>query len=555
MASSMILKTCRRPSALVLACALSAAIALSGCERQTPPIAAETAADTPRRGGTLVLGWSADVAGFNELTVPASNVTDEVLFKMFLHLVEEQGDFGDHPPTFEPQLAESWEWSDDHKTLTFHLREDAVWSDGVPVTAEDVRWTWQAQTHPDVAWDSALTKESISDVEVVDPHTVRYHFTRVYSKMLLDANEGMILPKHAWSRLPFSEWRQKGDWFRENLVVNGPFTLGSRTPQQEVVLVRNERYFEPDRPYLDRVVLRIVPDTNNLMAQLYGGQVDFVPQIPSEEAERVRNHPNLELYPYWYRLYVVIAWNHQDPRFADPDVRRALTLGIDRETIVETLWGEHARVAVSPIVQAVWAHDRTLRPHPYDPGQARALLEAEGWRDTDGDGVLDKDGKPFAFELLTNAGNREREDAAVMIQDQLKRIGVRAEPRVVEFNSLLAAVDSGEFAGAMAGFGMDTSLDLTSMYHSRSIAEGSNWFGYSSPEVDRLIEQASVQAEPAEVRPYLDRAQRQIHQDQPVTFLWESQRLIGMNKRLRNAQPNMLFALFNLEDWWLASER
>lgn len=530
-------------------------LSLAGCDgkpEEPAGPAAGGAAETPRRGGTVVLGWTAEPASINEAISPASTVTDEVLFRMFLHLVEEQPDFERHPPTFAPQLAQSYEWSADHKALTFHLRRDAVWSDGVPITAEDVRWSWQVYTHPEVAWDSSFMKEGIKDVEVVDPHTVRFHYDRVYAKQLLDANEGVILPKHAWGKLPFAQWRESNDWFRQNAVFSGPFVLDSWTPQQEIVLRRNERYFEKDRPYLDRVVFRIIPDASSLMAQFFAHQLDFVPQIVNPaDARRVAADPDLELVGYWFRLAVAVSWNLENPLFADSDVRRALTLAMDRQAMVDTLWGEFARVGDSPIVANVWAHDPELDPWPYDPAEASRILAAKGWKDGDGDGVLDRGGKPFSFVLTSNAGNQSRNDAAVMIQEQLKRIGVRVEPRILEFNTLLDDADTGRYEATIIGLGMDTSLDLTGYLHSKAIDEGSNYPRYRNSEIDRLIDRSMAYPDIQEAAADLHRIQQLAHRDLPYTFLWESQRLVGFNRRVRGAEPNLLFTLFNLDEWWV----
>ena len=117
-----------------------------------------------------------------------------MIVQLFARLVREESDFERHPPTFSPWLARSWDWSPDHKVLTFHLRENARWSDGVPVDADDVRWTWQEQVSPDIGWQSAFMKKDIADVEVADPHTIRFRFKRVYAKQLTDVNEGGILP-------------------------------------------------------------------------------------------------------------------------------------------------------------------------------------------------------------------------------------------------------------------------------------------------------------------------------------------------------------------------
>ena len=503
----------------------------------------------PRRGGTIVTGWTGEPLGVNEYLVTATNPQSEMIIQLFSRLLREEPDFERHPPTFSPALARSYDWSADHKTLTFHLREDARWSDGVPVTADDVRWTWQAQVSPEVAWESSYMKDEIADVEAVDTHTVRVRFKRVYAKQLLDVNEGGILPRHAWGQIPFSRWRQSGDWFKQHLVVDGPFTIGSWKPQQEVVLVRNPSFYEPDRPYLDRMVMRIIPDQASILTQLDSGEVDLAPAISSRDAPHVTANPRLRLLAFPYRSWIAVAWNGSRELFGDPEVRRALSMALDRRAIVETIWGKFARLSESPILSVIWAYDRALRPLPYDPGEARRILAAKGFA-AGPDGMLYRGGKPFAFELSTNAGNQQRVESLVMIQEQLRRIGVRAEPRQVEFNSLNARVKAGDFDACVLGNSMDTSLDLTSFFHSRAIALGTNVTRYANPEVDRLIDHAMSKPDIALARPDLDRIQEIVHHDQPYTYLWESQRVSALNRRLHGVEPSMLFSTYNLKDWW-----
>ncbi|HVS03383.1 MAG TPA: ABC transporter substrate-binding protein [Thermoanaerobaculia bacterium] len=501
-------------------------------------------------GGILVVATGADFTGPNEL-LSASRIDSEVRSNLFLRLLQEQPDYHHHPPTFAPELARDWAFSEDRLTLTFALRDDVLWSDGVPVTAEDVRWTWQAQTAPEVGWSWAYAKEAIRDVEVVDPHTVRFHFSRAYPTQLLDVNEGFILPRHAWGRLPLGEWRQRADWFLDHLVVSGPFTIARWQPQQELVLAPNPRYFESGLPRLERAVFRVLPEESARLAQLLAGQIHVMEGIPPGQAARVAAHPELDLQALWSRQYSYIVWNACRPLFAEPEVRRALTLAIDRQGLIEALYEGYARIATSPILSSVWAHDDSLQPWPYDPQEARRLLAAQGWRDGDGDGILDRDGQPFRFELSTNTGNQLRRDALVLIQEQLRRAGIDAAPRFLDGQALTAANTAHDFDATLSGWAIDTSLDVRYAFHSSEIDDGYNFGCYANPEVDALIERIAGTQEPRDAEPLFHRLQHLLHREQPYTFLWEPQWLVGLDRRIEGASPNALLTFFDLERWHL----
>jgi peptide/nickel transport system substrate-binding protein len=226
-------------------------------QESAPPPA--PAAAEPVRGGTLVLGSISDVDAWNE-AVSAQSFAANLHRRMFLRLAREKGGRASlEPDAFEPELATSWTFSPDGRSLTFHLREQA-WSDGTPLTAEDVRFTWQALTSPDVAWVGADSKADVKDVTVGDARTVTFHFGRVTPFQFAHAVEGGILPKHAYGKVPFAQWRTH-DWSKDK-VASGPFVLQSHAPGQEIVLVRNPKAPEP-APLLDKVVIRIVPDVSS----------------------------------------------------------------------------------------------------------------------------------------------------------------------------------------------------------------------------------------------------------------------------------------------------
>lgn len=539
-----------RPQPLALLALLLLALTLGGCSPRSSETGGTAPPTPPAGGGTVVIAYGVDMLGVNELLHRRTTLqTGLMLFALYLPLLEEQGDHESGPPSFKPRLAQSYEFSDDHLALTFHLRTDVKWSDGVPVTAEDVRWTWQAQTHPDVAWDYAVAKNNIRDVEVIDPATVRFHFNRVYAAQLLHANEGAILPKHAWSQLPFSEWRKNPSWFDQHPVGDGAFLLESWQPQQRITLRRNPTYFEPGLPRVERVVFQITADASSQLALLRSGDVHF-DEVDPVEAASVLSNPALELLTYAPRQFVFIGWNVSRPQFSDRRVRQALTLGIDRRTIIDTVYYGYAVLTASPYPTRSWVYNHALEPWPYDPQRAQALLAAAGWRDTDGDGIVDKDGKPLRFELLTNSDNRLRLDIQVMIQQQLRKIGVDVQPRGAEFNSMNARLYAHDFDATLQSVGVDTSFDLYYNFHSKAV-DDFNWGLYSNPEVDRLIDELNNIPDTAAGKPLYDQLQVLIHEDQPVTFLYEPRRLVATRRELREVRPSSLSTFANLREWVL----
>ena len=530
----------RRWSIALLAVALAAA----GCGRGAAPALPPD---------TIVIGKLADIENWNPYLADSA-FSEDVLTLLYPTLVVEQPDYTEHPPTYEPWLASSWERSPDGLSVTFHLDPRARWSDGVPVTAEDVLFTWEVQRSPEVGWPGAEDKAPIVAVDAPDDRTVVFRFARPDPYQIMDANDGPIVPAHAWRTIPFERW-DRTDWTAHALSA-GPFVLERHEPQQEIVLRRNRNYWIPGRPAAGRVVWRIVPDQTALLTQLLGGRLDFLEAVPPRDAGRVEADPSLRLVTFPDRAYTYIGWNLRDPRFADARVRRALTLAIDRDTILRTARAGYGRPGIGPILSTMWAFDRTLRPLPYDPARAKELLARAGWRDTDGDGVLDRDGVPFRFDLMTNAGNETRRDIVLLVQADLARVGIEVRPRTLEWGAMLRRLETGAFDAYVSAWRESTRIDLGPVWHSAAPGEPTyNWIGYANPEVDALIERVETLTEFDRQKPLLDRIQRLIVEDQPYTFLYESDRVAALSTRIRNAEINAASPYFNLDRWTIVSER
>lgn len=528
--------------------ALIGVLALVSCRRPPERVAAEAPRDSAARGGQVIVAVGGDVTTLNEYQSSGDQTEADVIDLLFPMLMIEQPDYQLHPPSFAPRLATSWEFSSDNRTLTFHLRPEARWSDGVPITADDVRFTFLAQKDPTVGSLGMEMKDFIKDVEVVDPHTVRFHFTRVYPYQLMDANDGHIVPAHAWGRVPFAKWRTTD--FAKILVTGGPFRLAAHTPQQTIVLERDPLYWNAPRPNLDRLVMRVVPDMAAQLAQLFAGQVNLVQGVSPQEADRVKANKDLDLVEFPSRFWGMIGWNNRRLYFEDRRVRRALTLGINRKSLVDTVFRGHAKLSSGPILSSMWAFDRNLRQLPFDPAEAAALLAQAGWRDANGDGILEHNGHDFAFDLMYPSNNILRRQMALLIQADLARLGIKVRPTGVEFTSLLARTEAGDFDATLWGWVEGTRVDLTSAWSTPTPSQGSNNFiGYSNPDVDRLIAAAREEPDYTRSKVLFDRIQELIVDDQPATFLYESTQLVATSRRLHGADINSAALFFNVEEW------
>jgi peptide/nickel transport system substrate-binding protein len=492
------------------------------------------------RGGTLVIGSVVDADAWNEY-VSQQTFANNLLRRIYARLAQEQGDTRDHPPTFAPSLATTWSFSADGLTLTFRLR-DATWSDGVPLTADDVRFTWTAQSSPEVGWTGASNKERIKDVQAIDPHTVAFRFDRAYPEMLADAIDGGVLPEHVFGKVPFAEWRTH-DWSLVR-IGSGPFLLDSWRPGEEIVLIRNPHYFEPGLPLLDKIVVRIVPDVGNLETQLAAGALDYVEGVPPQDAGRLAGTQGLTLVVFENPMFDYVGWNGAKKPFDDPEVRRALTLGIDRKAIVDDLLYGYGRVSAGPLLSCWWAADPTLVAWPYDPNEARRILAAKGYDAQ----------HPLTFELTTNAGNRVREAVTLKIQEQLSRIGVKAAPRSFEMKAFRERNVAGNYDAYVAGWRFNGKLDLASIFGSKAVPPaGSNVVAYRSDEADRLIEAIGAAPDWQRAKDAYAKLARRIHDDQPYTFLYEGKRIAAVGPRVRDLKIDVPSdPLARIESCWMA---
>ncbi|HZI95469.1 MAG TPA: ABC transporter substrate-binding protein, partial [Patescibacteria group bacterium] len=449
-------------------------------------------------------------------------------------------------------LASSWDLSADGLSLTFHLDGRARWSDQTPVTARDVIFSHKAASSPEVGWVGRDVKEFIASVSAVDDHTVVYKFTRRYPYQLMDAVEGNILPQSRYTAVPFSDWAKTP--FTDAPVVSGPYRLASYRQNETIELERNDRYAgEP--PAIARAVFRVIPDENTLLAELESGRIDLMENVPPNQVARLAANPALKLTTLHDLSWTYICWNTRSPLFSSADVRRALTMAIDRQAIVEGLLYHLGSVGASPVLSLFWEHDAEMSPLAYDPAEARRLLAAAGWKDTDGDGILDRAGRAFQFTLESNQGSKLRNDVAVLLQAQLRKVGVDARPRVIEWGAFVAGHEKHDFEAFIGQQREATKVDLKSLLHTSAIDGGYNYGSWSSPAMDDLIDKARSESDSVKARDLWVKAQRLFHQEQPLTVLFEKMRVNAASARLENVVMTPRSAIAGLPAWQLRPGR
>ncbi|MBI4585745.1 MAG: hypothetical protein HY717_17170 [Planctomycetes bacterium] len=497
-------------------------------------------------GDTLVVGTIGDAESLNDLTHVTSSAAD-IISLLFLQLTRTNPDF-----SHGPALARSWQFSPDHLELTFKLRDDVTWHDGVKTTAQDVKFTFEKQTDEVIAWSAIKWKENIKECVVVDDTTVKFIFKKVYPYQLMDAVVGVILPKHLLEKVPSAEW--KSCEFNRNPIGNGPFKFKEWRAKEAIEVVASEKFYR-GRPPLNRIIFKVVPDQENLVLQLKTGQIDFMEQVPPKFFEELSHNRDLVPYVFPSRTYVYIAWNLKNSLFQSKKVRQALTTAMDRQEIIDARLYKFAEICKGPISPIIWAYNPNLPDFPYDPEKARKWLAEEGWKDSDGDGILDKDGKRFEFTIQTNQGNKIREDITVIVQNQLKKVGISAKPLILEANTFFSNLNKKEFESAVAGWFVGLKMEMTTIWHSRSLNDKFNHVYYSNPEFDAVNDQACDEMDREKARKLWWRAQEIIVEDQPYTFLYVPKQINFLHRRFKNVQMETIGWSYNIEQWWAPKDQ
>ena len=446
------------------------------------------------------------------------------------------------------------------RIITFGLRDDIVWSDGEPITSADFLFTYQMAIAPGNSVVTRYPYNQVLKVETPDAHTVVVTFREPFAPWRGTLWRG-LLPAHVLRPV----YEQTGTldaaaWNREPLIGCGPFVFSEWTAGSQVRFVANERYWL-GRPAMDEVVIRFVPDRTSQVAALRSGSADLGVGVTNADALALRE-AGLTLVAtyagYNEGLYFYLDPQKGHPALQDVRVRQAIALGSDRATFCQEQLLGLARPAASAWDNTIWV-DPDLAPWPYDPARARALLDEAGWRDTDGDGVRDKDGLALVLTHGTTTSEL-RHEAQVRFQRQMAAIGIQVTTLSFDNSRFFAGFAGGgppatgqldlfAYSSAPRFPDPDTAEWLCAEIPHAEYAAGRNWTGLCDATLDALFKAQSSQMDPVRRQATLHQISRHIHENVYWLGLWQDPDLWGVGARLQNVRLSAATPFFNIREW------
>jgi peptide/nickel transport system substrate-binding protein len=449
-------------------------------------------------------------------------------------------------------LAESWEVSPDGLVITFHLRKGVKWHDGHPFTAEDVLFTYKVTIDPKTPTAYSGDFLKVKKAEVLDAHTFRVTYDQPFAPALMSWGSA-VMPKHLLEGTDITK-----SPLTRHPVGTGPYIFKEWVTGQKIVLVSNPDYFE-GRPYIDGFILRTIPDMATMFLELRAKGIDMMNLTPLQYTRQTENpffRKNFNKYRYLAFAYTYLGYNLRNPLFADRRIRQAISYAINKEAIIQGILLGYGKPATGPYKPGTWAHNPDVKKYSYDPQKARGLLAEAGWKDTDGDGILDRSGQPFVFEIITNQGNEIRAKTAEIIQKQLAEVGMRVKIRTIEWAALVNEfINKGRFDTTVLGWTIPMDPDIFDVWHSSKTKPGElNFTSFKNREVDDLLEKARGTFSIRERKRCYDRIQEILAEEQPYTFLYVPDALPIISSRFRGIEPAPLGISYNFIKWYVPKE-
>lgn len=534
------------PAVRCLLLVLCFSLSLCACDNQNPqPVSrpAQKSSLTPVTGDSLIEGTIGEASTLIPLLATDAS-SHAVAGQIYNGLVKYDKNF-----TIIGDLAESFDISPDGLTITFHLRQGVKWHDGAPFTSRDVIYTYNVTIDPNTPTAYAEDFKQVKSIAAPDSSTIKVTYGEPFAPAL--SSWGMnILPAHLMEGKDIT----KSPLARKP-VGTGPYRFKEWISGQKIVLEANADYFE-GRPFIDRFVYRIIPDSSTMYMELKAGAIDLMSLTPVQYARQTSAASftdRFNKYRYPSSSYLYMGYNLRHPLFGDKRIRQAITAAINKEELIQGVLFGMGQKAHGPIVPGRWAYNPAVKDIGYDPKHAAELLAQAGWKERNSAGVLIKNGKPFTFTILTNQGNQQRLMTAQIVQQRLSQIGIDVKIRVVEWAAFLKEfVNKGNFEVVMLAWSISQDPDMYDIWHSSKTKPGElNFIGYNNPEVDRLLVEGRNTFDNEKRKRAYFRIQDILADEQPYTFLYVPDALPVVSSRIRGVEPAPAGIGHNQNSWYV----
>jgi len=435
---------------------------------------------------------------------------------------------------FEGDLADSWTISDDYKKITFNLKQDIKWADDKPFTCEDVLFTWKKVTDPDTRTPYGSDYQLVSSASCANNHIFIAEYDEPYAPALETWASLHILPKHLLKNENIND-----TYFSLNPTGTNFYALDEWTTGQQVKLKTNPNSVH-GRPLLEKKITRIIPDLSSQFMELIAGNIDLMNINPIQYSRvfpsRSELNDKINLYKEMGNGYTYLGFNLKKKPFDDLNIRKAISYAINKEEIINGVLLGLGEEITSPYKPGTYWENRSINKISFDVSKSRELLEKSGYQ-LNANNIYEKDGKPLAFEILTNQ-NKQREMTAVLIQRRLQDIGIDVSIRVIEWASFVNRfIKTGEFEAVVLGWSLSLDPDQYSIWHSSQDGPGQfNFIGYNNPRVDTLLENGRKELKNEKRKQIYDEFSKIIYDEQPIIYLYAGYGLTAIHKKIKGVK-------------------
>ncbi|GBD90967.1 oligopeptide-binding protein AppA precursor [bacterium BMS3Abin04] len=533
-------------------------IFFSGCSKKTS------------QDNRVVIGISADIKTLDPLYTLNLN-EGRISELIYLSLIGHEWDNENGNITSYPMLAKSWEWINNHKSIKIILRKNLYWSDSSKFTTKDIVFSFDAYSDPKVQsrfygeFNNFYTdKDSHIDInksfDVVAPDTVIINFKKNSNPTLFDIDMP-ILPEHYFIKLERKNYSTAEINFKT--IGTGPYALKSWLKNEKIVLKKNSLSYLYSEESINRLIFKIIPNYNSRLIQLQKGEIDILDDIRSDDLDELKKANSLNVAVRKGRSYDYVGLCNIDKDlyqkngkivpnglFGSFKVRKALVHAINRKLIIEEFLNNAAELAVSPVAPIFkFALNKSIQPYEFNPELSKKMLLQLGWIDSDQNGILDKNGKEFSFNLYIPSGNPRRKFTANIIKENLKNIGIEVKVQPVEPSVFFNNMFEKKYDAWIAGWAVPIPIDLKPYWNSDLKVSVANCVGYQNKDVDLLLEKIENTNDANELSTYYKKVQLLIHNDEPVVFLFWIDNITVYNKKLKNISINPLGSIQHCWEW------